>query len=89
MTNSRSVADLLLERAEIVNALFGMAADSPERAAAATRLREIHAAPAVARILEKATPTASPAPPGDVAAWVPTPDGSGEPDTVRWPPPTS
>jgi hypothetical protein len=51
MNNSRSVADLLLERAEVCLALFGMAADSPQRTAAAKRLREIHADPAVARIL--------------------------------------
>jgi hypothetical protein len=86
MTSSRAAADLLIERAEICRALFAMAADSPERIAAAKRLREIHADTAVARILEKAAPTA---PPGDVAAWVPTPDEPGEPETVRWPSPAS
>ena len=50
MTDYRAAADLLVERAEICRALFGMAADSAERTAAATRLREIHSDPEVARI---------------------------------------
>jgi hypothetical protein len=54
-----------------------------ERTAAANRLREIHAGPAVAQILEKATPAT---PPAEVAAWGPTPDEPGEPAAVRWPP---
>ena len=74
---------MLLERAEICLALFGMAADSAGRTSAAKRLREIHADPAVARILEKATPTARPI---DGAAWVTTPDAEGEPEEVHWPP---
>lgn len=84
MTDSRSVADLLVERAELCRAIFGMAADSAERTAAAKRLRAIHGDPGVARILEKATPTT---PPTAVAAWVPTPDAPGEVEVIPWPPP--
>jgi hypothetical protein len=80
MTGSREAADLLLERAEICLALFGMAADSPEHTAAAKRLREIHSDPEVARILGKATP------PPEGAEWVPTRDEPGEPAVVHWPP---
>jgi hypothetical protein len=83
MSGSRAAADLLVERAEICGTLFGMAADSAERTAAAKRLREIHADPAVARILEKTTATARPI---AGAAWGPTPDEPGEPEIVRWPP---
>jgi hypothetical protein len=84
MTGSRGTADLLLERAEICHTLFGMAADSPERVAAANRLREIHSDPAVARILEKAT---SATPSAEVAEWVtPKPPDEGAPEMVAWPP---
>jgi hypothetical protein len=80
MTSSRAAADLLLERAAICGALFGMAADRPGRSDAAIRLCEIHSDPEVARILGKAMP------PPEGAEWVPTPDEPGEPEVVRWPP---